>query len=163
MCVAFFFSFPHWARSPASFTFYGIVSEEKILICIYVHVHATLFFWHALNIQHHTGVKSINCLRLHASGYGIVYSMEMIVLGWMCIFKYYKSTSSRPWGKFLKPYSWATLKIVSLHTQTYSMKFYFCICSCKPELHLIWNWNHAISASRKQRNLNLCQSVWWYT
>lgn len=43
MC-SFLLSFPHWARSPASFAFHGIVPEEKILICINVRVHATLFF-----------------------------------------------------------------------------------------------------------------------
>lgn len=65
-----FLSFPHEARSHASFTFCGIVFEEKILIFINVRVHATFFFfWHALNIQHHPQVKSINSFRLHESGH----------------------------------------------------------------------------------------------
>lgn len=39
-----FLSFPHEARSLASFTFCGIVFEENILIFINVGVHATFFF-----------------------------------------------------------------------------------------------------------------------
>lgn len=64
-----FLSFPHEARSLASFTFCGIVFEENILIFINVRVHAFFFFWHALNIQHHPQVKSINSFRLHESGH----------------------------------------------------------------------------------------------
>lgn len=40
-----FLSFPHEARSLASFTFCGIVFEENILIFINVRVHAFFFFF----------------------------------------------------------------------------------------------------------------------
>lgn len=56
---------PHRARSPASFAFHGNVSEGKILICINVHVHATLFI---LTFPEYPGVKSINSFRSHESG-----------------------------------------------------------------------------------------------
>lgn len=37
-----------------------------LLMCVYM---PFFFFWHALNIQHHPQVKSINSFRLHESGH----------------------------------------------------------------------------------------------
>lgn len=94
-------SFPHQARSPASFAFCGIVSEEStfwfVLMCMCM---PPFFSWHTLNIQYHLGVKSISEFRFHKNGYGLGYAMEMIDFGGMCWLKYYKSTPSCPWHEF---------------------------------------------------------------
>lgn len=99
-----FLSFPHEARSLASFTFCGIVFEENILIFINVRVHATFFFfWHALNIQHHPQVKSINSFRLHESGDTVGNAEEITVFWWT------------PGLEIFKIHMWLSLRQVSLY------------------------------------------------
>lgn len=98
-----FLPLPRRARSPASFTFYGIVLEEEGLWFVLMHVHASFFFlffcffpWHALNIQCRPGVKSINSFRLHEreGGFGIVYSAERSV-GFFLRLQFHKWLSLR--------------------------------------------------------------------
>lgn len=95
-----FLSFPHEARSLASFTFCGIVFEENILIFINVRVHAFFFFLTCPEYSTpSTGeVNKFIQITWKWTPWGML--RKLLSFGERLDWRYSKSTCGCPWGKF---------------------------------------------------------------
>lgn len=94
-----FLSFPHEARSLASFTFCGIVFEENILIFINVRVHAFFFLTCPEYSTPSTGeVNKFIQITWKWTPWGML--RKLLSFGERLDWRYSKSTCGCPWGKF---------------------------------------------------------------